>query len=105
MFATGAAADPRMALIKGTTEGILLLGPRPAPAPPAPAPAASGGASASATAKAPAAAGSSPSLAERLSKISRFGDPATGASISEVKGRVGSDSVGIPLPTSTPGSK
>jgi hypothetical protein len=81
------ATNPKMSVIKGTAEGIVLIGPKP-------------GTAAAAAAKNADPAASSASLAQRLSDAIKL-EPPTGKTISDVKRQVGTDAVGIPLPTGT----
>ncbi len=86
----GAPGDPRLAVIRGTTDGITIIGTKKD---------GSGGA------KGPEAAASGASLFDRLRGMLRL-DPPSGQSLPEVKSQAGSESTGIALPTAAkPGGK
>jgi len=120
-------SNPKMDVIKGTSEGIVLIGPKrnaPAPATPAAATSTTTGTSSAAapasgvvgwgapragattTAATTAAPATGEPLLDRLRGSLNLFAPATGQTMSSVKKQAGSDSVGIPLPTgATPGGK
>ncbi len=89
--ATSTNADPRIAVLKGTSEGITIFGSKKNASPGA------------ANAAEPAA--SSASLLESVRSMLKL-DPPSGQSLPQVKNQAGSEGTGIPVPTgAVPGGK